>query len=135
MSLKNLFSRTLRHFLVRYTSVWLRQRSTTLREKTSPSSAKQFFKSKFLLRQGKKASNADALRGFLTQYRRKFALKNRIEFKALQPNYITSAPRGQLFPCNISAAVCRFTIDVRLKSKKNRKKRLGALEYSYHTSI
>ena len=40
------------------TSVWLRQRSTTLHEKTSPSGAKQFLKSKFLLRQGKKASNA-----------------------------------------------------------------------------
>ena len=67
------------------TSVWFRQRSTTLHEKTSPSGAKQFLKSKFLSRQGKKLSNADALRGFLTQYRRKFALKNRIGFKALQP--------------------------------------------------
>ena len=67
------------------TSVWLRQRSTTLHEKTSPSGAKQFLKSKFLPRQGKKASNADALRGFGAQYRRKFAFKNRIEFKSLQP--------------------------------------------------
>ena len=62
------------------TSVWLQQRSTALHEKTSPSGAKQFLKSKFLSRQGKKTSNADALRGFLTQYRRKFAFKNRIEF-------------------------------------------------------
>ena len=72
-------------FLSRHTSVWLRQRSTTLHEKTSPSGAKQFLKSKFLLRQGKQASNADALRGFGAQYRRKFAFKNRIEFKSLQP--------------------------------------------------
>ena len=43
------------------TSVWLRQRSTTLHKKTSPSGAKQFLKSKFLSRQGKKVSNAGAL--------------------------------------------------------------------------
>ena len=66
------------------TLVRFRQRSTTLHEKTRPSGAKQFLKSKFLLRQGKKASNADALRGFLTQYRRKFAFKNRIEFDSPQ---------------------------------------------------
>ena len=66
------------------TLVWFRQRSTTLHEKTRPSGAKQFLKSKFLSRQGKKVSNADALRGFLTQYRRKFAFKNRIEFDSPQ---------------------------------------------------
>ena len=66
------------------TSVWLWQRSTTLHEKTSPSGAKQFLKSKFLSRQGEKLSNADALRGVLTQYRRKFAFKNRIGFDSPQ---------------------------------------------------
>ena len=66
-------------------SVWLRQRSTTLHKKTSPSGAKQFLESKFLSRQGEKMSNADALRSFLTQYRRKFALKNHIEPGYLQP--------------------------------------------------
>ena len=30
---------------------------------------------------------------------------------------------------------CRFTIDVRPKTKKDRKKRLSSLEYSYHTTI
>ena len=66
------------------TSVWLQQRSTTLHEKTSPSGAKQFLESKFLSRQGEKTSNADALRGFLTQYRRKFVSKNRIGFDSPQ---------------------------------------------------
>ncbi|MDO4381236.1 MAG: hypothetical protein Q4D20_10230, partial [Clostridia bacterium] len=80
-----LFFRTLRHFLSHYTSVWFQQRSTTLHEKTSLSGAKQFLKSKFLSRQGEKLSNADALRNFLTQYRRKFALKNHIEPDYLQP--------------------------------------------------
>ena len=67
------------------TSVWFRQRSTTPHEKTNLSGAKQFLGSKFLSRQGKKVSNADALRNFLTQYRRKFALKNHIEPDYLQP--------------------------------------------------
>ena len=47
MCLKILFSRTLRHFLSRNTSVLLHQRSTTLHEKTSLLGAKQFFNSKF----------------------------------------------------------------------------------------
>ena len=69
MRLKNLFSGTLRLFLSHNTKVLPRQRRTTLYQKTNPSGMKQFFKSKFLPRQGKKVSNADALRGFLTQYR------------------------------------------------------------------
>ena len=79
MRLKNLFSRTLRHFLVRLRQYGFDKEAPHCTKKTSPSGAKQFFKSKFLLRQGKKASNADALRNFGAQYRRKFALKNRIE--------------------------------------------------------
>ena len=82
------------------TSVWFRQRSTTLHEKTSPSGAKQFLKSKFLSRQGKKVSNADALRGFLTQYRRKFAFKNRIGFDS--PQLISIRQR------KIQSAACLF---------------------------
>ena len=46
------------------------------------------FKSNFLSRQGKKVSNADELRGFGARYRRKFALKNRIEIEAHQPMHI-----------------------------------------------
>ena len=69
MRLKNLFSGTLRLFLSHNTKVLPRQRRTTLYRKTNPSGVKQFFKSTFLPRQGKKVSNADALRGFLRQYR------------------------------------------------------------------
>ena len=64
---KNLFFGTLRLFLSHNTKVLPRQRRTTLYRKTNPSGVKQFFKSKFLPRQGKKVSNADALRGFLRQ--------------------------------------------------------------------
>ena len=70
MRLKKIFSAHAAPFVSQYTHiVSLKKNYTALKFFR----CEAVFKSEFLSRQGEKASNADALRGFLTQYQQKIA--------------------------------------------------------------